>query len=741
MPEGTAAASYGIHPALLDSALHTVFLRDTVQQDGGVPLPFAWSGVSLHAAGAGLLRVHLTSTGDQRVSLELMDEQGRPVAAIESLDLRPVSADQLRRATGRTDALFRVDWVRVDVESAEPEVPLAVIGDSTGLLAGWGAAIDSADLDALGAAVGSGAPVPGLVFVPAQYLLGLADSAGSDDPSVTTRQITYRALALVQEFLADQRLDESRLVVVTSGAVAAGEQNARLSPPAAALWGLIRSAQTENPSRFALVDLDGTGAAPRLPAAALAALAAPAPQLALREGVVLEPRLTRAQGGTTAIPFDPDGTVLITGGTGALGALAARHLVTRHGVRHLILTSRRGPDAPGAPELHTELTTLGAQVTIAACDAADRDALRELLAAIPTEHPITAVIHTAGVLDDATIPSLTPERIDTVLRPKADAAWNLHELTRDADLTAFVLYSSIAGTLGTAGQANYAAANGFLDALAVNRRAEGRPAVSIAWGLWGQASGMADTLDGADRARLGRSGLAPLSVADGLAAFDAALGERHGTVVAARLDTARLRAQAENGTLPALLRAVLRMPRRTRGADGEGSTPEIGQLLAGLPESEQRKLVLELVRNQVALILGYGSPEQVEAERGFLDMGFDSLTAVELRNRLSVSSRLTLPSTLVFDYPDPVALSEYLWKELDPEAAAADDPLAVMMDQLEAVLEAAAPGERSRMLTRLQSSLLRMGAPDGAGTEASARFDSATDDEVFDFIEQELGLS
>jgi cytochrome P450 len=407
LPEGTAAASYGIHPALLDSALHTVFLRDTVQQDGGVPLPFAWSGVSLHAAGAGLLRVHLTSTGDQRVSLELMDEQGRPVAAIESLDLRPVSADQLRRATGRTDALFRVDWVRVDVESAEPEVPLAVIGDSTGLLAGWGAAIDSADLDALGAAVGSGAPVPGLVFVPAQYLLGLADSAGSDDPSVTTRQITYRALALVQEFLADQRLDESRLVVVTSGAVAAGEQNARLSPPAAALWGLIRSAQTENPSRFALVDLDGTGAAPRLPAAALAALAAPAPQLALREGVVLEPRLTRAQGGTTAIPFDPDGTVLITGGTGALGALAARHLVTRHGVRHLILTSRRGPDAPGAPELHTELTTLGAQVTIVACDAADRDALRELLAAIPTEHPLTAVIHTAGVLDDATIPSLT----------------------------------------------------------------------------------------------------------------------------------------------------------------------------------------------------------------------------------------------------------------------------------------------------------------------------------------------
>ncbi|MGO4425736.1 beta-ketoacyl reductase, partial [Streptomyces sp. MCAF7] len=234
--------------------------------------------------------------------------------------------------------------------------------------------------------------------------------------------------------------------------------------------------------------------------------------------------------------FDPDGTVLITGGTGTLGAVLARHLVGRHGVRHLLLASRRGPDAPGATELGAELAELGAEVTVRACDSGDRAALADLIARIPTGHPLTGVVHAAGVLDDATVSSLTPRHLDTALTPKADAAFHLHELTRHAQLRAFVLFSSAAGVLGAAGQGNYAAANAFLDALAEHRRAQGLPALSLAWGLWEQGSGMTGHLDGTDLARITRSGLAPLATEDALALFDAALVGDRPCLVPARLD-------------------------------------------------------------------------------------------------------------------------------------------------------------------------------------------------------------
>ncbi|AQA22905.1 KR domain protein [Rhodococcus sp. MTM3W5.2] len=248
------------------------------------------------------------------------------------------------------------------------------------------------------------------------------------------------------------------------------------------------------------------------------------------------------------IPADPDtttsgGTVLITGGTGGLGSLVARHLVGVHGVGSLVLTSRQGIAAAGAAELVAELTGLGARVRVVACDVSDRAALAELLTTVPVEYPLTGVVHAAGVLDDGVIASLTPDRVDTVLAPKADAAWHLHELTRHLDLTMFVLFSSAAGVIGSAGQGNYAAANTFLDGLAQHRRAHGLPATSIAWGLWAMNTAMTSSLRESDTVRISR-GFLGMSDEQGLAFFDAALAQNLATVMAARLDLPTLAAQA-----------------------------------------------------------------------------------------------------------------------------------------------------------------------------------------------------
>ncbi|NSL42765.1 beta-ketoacyl reductase, partial [Streptomyces sp. 8P21H-1] len=309
------------------------------------------------------------------------------------------------------------------------------------------------------------------------------------DPARAAHTATHQALELLQETLAHKG-GTSRLVLLTEGAMSteadAGYGDPDADPAAAAVWGLIRSAQSEHPDRFALVDLDGS---PVSADALAAALATAEPQLAVREGRLLVPRLAPVTAGPVPdTAFDPERTVLLTGGTGALGALLARHLITRHGVRRLLLTSRSGPDAAGT--LVEELTALGAEVTVAACDTADRRSLETLLAGLPQEHPLGAVVHCAGVLDDGVVTELDRDRLDTVLRPKVDGAWNLHELTRELDLDAFVLFSSVVGVLGSPGQANYAAANAFLDALAQRRRADGLPARSLAWGLW--QTGMAD---------------------------------------------------------------------------------------------------------------------------------------------------------------------------------------------------------------------------------------------------------
>ncbi|MEU6671192.1 type I polyketide synthase [Streptomyces sp. NPDC046727] len=367
----------------------------------------------------------------------------------------------------------------------------------------------------------------------------------------------------------------------------------------------------------------------------------------------------------TTAPYG-DGTVLVTGGTGTLGGLVARHLVTEHGIRDLVLVGRQGAETPVAAELRAA----GARVRVAACDVSDRAALAALLADI--EPPLTAVVHAAGVLDDGTLTSLTPERLAAVLRPKADAAWHLHELTEDRDLSAFVLFSSAAGTFGAPGQGNYAAANTALDALAEHRRSRGLPAVSLAWGPWAAESAMTGGLSSGDRARMTRAGVRPLAATEALAVLDAACRTGAGALAALRLDTAAL--TARTGTPHALLRDLVRRPAGPARDDAE-NRPALPERLAGLGEEQRRRAVLDVVRRNAAAVLGHARASAVDTARGFLDLGFDSLTAVELRNRLTEATGLRLSATAVFDHPTPAALARHLLAELEPQVRAAESAL------------------------------------------------------------------
>ncbi|MFJ1709867.1 SDR family NAD(P)-dependent oxidoreductase, partial [Kitasatospora sp. NPDC088346] len=1078
---------FGLHPALLDAALHGTFLQEGSAEDTGAAqgrLPFSWSGVTLHAVGATALRVRITPQGTDTIALALADATGRPVATVDSLVLRPVAAEQLRGArSGHLDALFEVEWTALPTAAGADRTPpaLAVVGAAEGLhrgLRSGGLAAEAyPDLPALAAAVEAGAPVPEFVLTGVD-LPDLPDrAAGAAVPSAdTVRAATHRALALAQAWLELPGLGDARLVVLTRGAVATagGEQADDLA--GAAVWGLLRSAQSENPDRFVLLDLDRADGDDTTAAVLPAALTAAEPELALRHGELFVPRLARiaadaalappvdavawrlgipvkgtlenlaliefppavaplepgyvrigvratglnfrdvlnalgmypgnagllglegagvvlevgpgvtdlavgdrvfgmlsggfapvtvtdrrmvarmprewsfaeaasvpvvfltayyalvdladlkagesllvhaAAGGVgmaavqlarhlgaqvfgtasaskwdavralglpdthlassrdldfeerfrtatggrgvdvvldslarefvdaslrllprggrfvemgktdvrdaeqvaaehpgvryrafdlieagpdrinemlTAVldlfaqgalqhlpvtawdirrapeafrfvsqakhigkvvvtvppPLDPDGTVLVTGATGTLGALVARHLVTGHGARHLLLTSRRGADAPGAAELTAELTALGARVTVAACDAADRTALAELLAAVPAAHPLTAVVHTAGVIDDGVVGSLTPARLDTVLRPKVDAALNLHELTAGHDLAAFVLFSSVAGTFGGAGQGNYAAANAFLDALARHRRTAGLAGLSLAWGLWAETSGMTGTLDEADLQRMARGGITPLGSAQGLALLDTAATLGRATLAPMGLDVTGLRS-ADPAALPPLLRGLVRAPaRRTARAAAAAAGADPGrtleQRLAGLDEDERRTLLLDLVRTQVAAVLGHAGPEAVDAERAFKELGFDSLTGVELRNRMNAATGLRLSATLVFDFPTPAALAELLFTETAPAADASARPLLAELDRLEAAFAAApVPGEdlRTALSTRLQSLLGRLAAVEEPAAPAvdTEQLRAASDEELFAFINDQLGRS
>jgi acyl transferase domain-containing protein len=617
-----------LHPALIDVAgrpgLSLLF-----DGEGGEPaLPFSWRGVRLCATGATALRVR-TRFLDGRFLPSITDRAGAPVLSIESVVARPVDPARLRAASSRL-SLYGLEWQ-----------PLGAPG-----------AVEGPDAEPLIEDLRS--PDPG-------------------NPLASARALATRALQRMRAFLEEEGEQGPRLIFLTRGALVA-KQGEVPDLGAASLSGIVRSAATEHPGRFCLIDSDGSEASEAALQRALGADPAEA-ELALREGELLVPRLVEAkQREGSPAELDPERTVLITGATGGIGALLAEHLVEVHGARRLLLVSRSGEDAPGALDLRARLQEQGAEVTIAACDVSDRSQLEGLLAQIPRQHPLGAILHCAAVLDDGLLDSMDEERLERVFAPKADAAWHLHELSAGLELTHFVCFSSIAGLLGGAAQANYAAANAFLDALAAHRRATGLAAVSMAWGLWGTSSQSSagldeDSLERMMRQAAERLALQPLSAEQGLALFDAALAAGEALAVPAQLDLGLLRSRARKGTLPPLFRGLIRVP--AGRAEERSSLPP---RLAAAPEGEREAIALEVVRGHVAAVLGHDSAAEVEPGKAFKDLGFDSLAAVELRNRLAADSGLALTASLAFDYPSPAAVARYLVLELGSGPASGGDP-------------------------------------------------------------------
>ncbi|HSR94122.1 MAG TPA: type I polyketide synthase, partial [Solirubrobacterales bacterium] len=651
------AVGYGIHPALLEVALASAGLLGEEERE--LEIPSSWGAVALEAAGAEELRVRLRAQGEG-VSLELWDRAGDPLGQIglqrtRSLDAREIGAKR------RAETFFELGWTarpgsgggEARPSSAERSERLAVLGE---LEIPGREHQRYGDHDALLASLGQGAEAPGAV------LCELAPGSAADLPE-SAEEAARRVLALLQGWIAEERLEASRLVLLTPMAVAAGDGEApELST--APLWGLVRSAQLERPESFVLIDSDGSEASR---AALPEALGSGEAQLALREGEILLPRVARAparEAGAAARVLDPDRTVLLTGATSGLGALIARHLVERHGARQMLLVSRSGPEAEGAKELQAELEGLGAAVRIAACDVSQRQALKALLDSIPPERPLGAVIHAAGVNGFQPIAQLSPEEIERLFAAKARGAWHLHELTEHLDLSAFVLFSSISALIGGFGIGAYAAANSFLDALAQRRRAQGLPATSMSWALWAQSGGMTAGLGESDLRRMGRSGAGLLSDEQGLNLFDLTVEAEPALSLMIRPDPADLRTQASAGTLSPLFRGLVRVRPRRGVAAGSLATK-----LAALPQAEQEQAVLDLIRAEVALVLGHGSGEDVDPERAFQESGFTSIAAVELRNRLGGATGLRLSPTVIFDQPNPAALAVFILDELGASTA------------------------------------------------------------------------
>jgi acyl carrier protein len=519
----------------------------------------------------------------------------------------------------------------------------------------------------------------------------------------TALSVTTDVLAVVREWLAQPRRE--RLAIVTRGAVSTDGEPVDLA--VAGVWGLVRAAEAENPGRFALVDADSSALA--------TALSCGEPEVAVRGGKLFVPRLTKAPVTTGEWP---GGAVLVTGGTGGLGAVLARHLVRTHGVRHLVLSSRRGPAAPGAEVLRAELIELGARVDVVACDIADADEAGALVDGI---EDLRVVVHAAGAGGQGMVGTLTAQDVESVFRAKVDGARHLHERTRD--LAAFILFSSAAGSVLGAGQAHYAAANGCLDALAVHRRGQGLPAVSLAYGAWVTEGGLTGHLDDAALRRLVRLGLPPLSDADGLAAFDAALGGDP-VVTAIKVDLVALRARTD---VEPMLRGLVRVPAR--------QSADLKSQLAALSGDEREPALLRAVSEHVATVLGHASAAAIEPRKAFQELGFDSLAAVELRNRLGAATGLALPATIVFDQPNPAVLARHLLGLLDLGAVDPARPLLAELDRLESRLSTVDESVREKVLARLGTFARRWRTED-VGTD----LESATDDELFQALDGELGI-
>ncbi|MET8983467.1 SDR family NAD(P)-dependent oxidoreductase [Streptomyces sp. NPDC004539] len=721
-------AGFSVHPALLDAAMHALGFRPNATSASGPLLPFAWRGVTRYDQQATTLRVHVRDEAEDKVSVDLADVDGRPVLTVAALHMRATSSAQLDTVRLRPEWLLRTEWTplgQAPSGTAAVRGRISVLGAADPeLLESLGEDVEQVtDLDALRALDTS----PALVVVPVERAAPTA---------AATRDAVHRTLSLLQTWSREPVLAGTQLVLCTSGA-ATGEDTAVADPAGAAVWGLARSAQLENPGSVLLVDrLPGATTALRTALGRAAVLGED--QLVLRGDQILVPRLTRlAQADPAPDPLWPtEGTVLVTGATGTLGRLVSRHLVTRHGVTGLLLVSRRGADAPGMDDLIAELAAQGATVRTAACDTADRDALAALLGTVPD---LRAVVHTAGTVADATLTALTPEQVDTVLPVKTDALAHLDELAPDVER--FVVFTSLAGVMGGAGQANYAAANAFADALCTRRAAQGRPATALAWGPWQRGEGMTANVGESDLARIARIGLRQLDPREGMALMDAAVATGAPATVPVRLDVSVL--DADDPTTPVLLRGLAP---RTAGASAVPAG-SLRERLLPLSDDDRITALVDLVRAETATAAGLGAGSAVPPGKPFQSLGFDSLMSVDLRNRLSALAGLRLPATLVFDHPTPGDVADLLFQELDLASAQAPDPAALALRSLEDALSTPAdddPARTANLAARLRALLTRLEAPADRmgddGTDGDDDLSGASTAELLSLIGDEFGI-
>ncbi|MET9266515.1 SDR family NAD(P)-dependent oxidoreductase [Amycolatopsis sp. NPDC004079] len=696
LPTGSAPATgAAIHPALLHATLTTA---------GRELHPAAVRGLAFRPTAASSLRVRTAERPDGTIALWAFEETGQLVLSVAALTFQPrPELPPLVRLPA--DSAFGVEWEPVTA-LPRPEGVLAVLGERP----------DHPALRDLPAFSGSADAV--VLPVPL-----------AEDPVSGAHHAAEHVLLAIQAWLSAE--SRAPLVVVTQGATT-GVEPAGLAHSSS--WGLVRSAQLEHPGRFVLVDLDPASTAGALRQAVAHALRTGEHQLALRGATAQAPRLVPVPlFPADDLALDPDHTVLITGAGGSLAGHLARHLATRGHRRFLLATSNSRPGA--IQKLTGELSALGAHPTVAAADIADLAQVRALVDAVPDEHPLAGVIHTAGTTRDATADNLTAAELHAVLEPKVDGAHNLHQATQHLDLTHFVTFSSAAATLGNPGQANYAAANAWLDALAAHRRYLGRPAIALAWGPWQQETALTAKLGDSDRARIERSGVTALTTDQGLALFDAALASPHAHLVTAHLDLARLRRHPDP---PPLLRGLAGAPSGTKPAD------DLASAVSGMAPEQGRRHLLDHVIGTTNTVLALPAAAATNPATPFKDLGFDSLAAIELRNHLTATTGLDLAASLVFDHPTPEALAAHLHERLVPEPAAPADQLLAELRRVEDRLAVAAEaGDATAAaitarLTAMLSAWQELARP-AAPEPVRERLDAAGPEEIFAFIDQELG--
>ncbi|AIA69933.1 type I polyketide synthase [Pectobacterium atrosepticum SCRI1043] len=681
-----------LHPTLLDAGMQAALLEQLKPGEENIQprLLFSLSGIRQYIRGAQRLRGHLvrkttepSTSGYSEYALRLADDTGRAAAIIDSIVLK--SSNSPRLAPSRPP-FYRLAWREIAPDSSTTKPKIHWIVPQNRLRERLSRLIKehyaSCTYDDMHQALATFSPQPDEIAV-------FIAPDGDDTPEFIDHNPTHCVLNALQTWIDEPRTADVPLLIVTQGAIATNDGENVPNLAQSPLWGLVRTAQLEYPGRFYLLDINEVENTALSSIHTAINTLSHEPQLALREGKILTPRLVKAAGNGDLTDYNhadqpenpsrnlnPDGTVLITGGTGALGKVIAKHLVEHHGVRHVLLASRRGKDAPGANALLKDLAELGAQATIVACDIANVAAVASLLDTIPTAHPLTAVIHTAGSVDTATLKTMSAEQIDNVLQSKAVSAWNLHQLTQHHDLAAFILYSSAVSILAQKGQGNYAAANAFLDALAYHRRHQGLPATAMAWGMWAERSEMGEQLGDDDIQHIIATGQIPLSRPQGLAYLDTVVGAQvvnhPPLLIPARLNLEALR---EQGDTP-LLAEVL--PVRTAARNSVSASPQI----ANMPEKERLPYLLNVIIQYAGEVLSHPDPESIRSDVEFITLGFDSLTSVEMGSRLSQTFGVRIPATAIFDHSTPQALAQFLLNILTGEkhATAAEAHIDIKKD-------------------------------------------------------------